>query len=104
MTCQGVSTLARAGVPAVVVVLDNALYGIEQWLLDRGWYTRPTPEPPIPHLELHRWDYDGLARAMGMAQAVPVDTADAFAAALEAALVREVPSRSPCGCRPTTCP
>ncbi|MCB9676969.1 MAG: alpha-keto acid decarboxylase family protein [Alphaproteobacteria bacterium] len=74
MTAQALSTLARHRVPAIVLVLDNALYGIEQWLLDKRWFAQKSASPPIPHLELHRWDYAMLARSMGVQHASTVKT------------------------------
>lgn len=73
MTAQSLSTMARRKLPAIVLVLDNGLYGIEQWLLEPRFFQDATT-PPKPYLSLNRWDYVGLAKALGVSQAVTVDT------------------------------
>ena len=64
MTGQALSTLARRRIPAVVLVLDNGVYGIEQWLLDPAWHAGGGP--PRDYLALQRWRYAELARSMGV--------------------------------------
>jgi indolepyruvate decarboxylase len=91
MTAQALSTLARQNVRAIVLVLDNALYAIEQLVVesikgispdsDRSYF-RNASVNPSEHLNLARWDYVGLARSMGFASAVAVDTPQALADAL----------------------
>jgi indolepyruvate decarboxylase len=83
MTAQALSTLARRRVRAVVIVFDNALYAIEQFLLRRSFFANNAA--PIPHLTLNRWDYAGLATALGCASGVVAETPAAFEAALQAA-------------------
>ncbi|MBM4780477.1 MAG: alpha-keto acid decarboxylase family protein [Archangiaceae bacterium] len=73
MTAQSLSTMARRKLPAVVLVLDHGLYGIEQWLLEPRFF-QDAATAPKPYLSLHRWDYVGLAKALGVSQAVMVDT------------------------------
>lgn len=72
MTAQSLSTMARRKLPAIVLVLDNGLYGIEQWLLEPRFFQDASA--PKPYLSLNRWDYVGLAKALGVSQAVMVDT------------------------------
>ena len=73
MTAQSLSTMARRKLPAIVLVLDNGLYGIEQWLLEPRFF-QDAATAAKPYLSLHRWDYVGLAKALGVSQAVTVDT------------------------------
>lgn len=81
MTAQSLSTLAKRSVPAIVVVLDNGQYGIEQWLLDAKYF-QDGSVPLKPHLALHAWDYGGLATALGVTSLGAVDTPAALVAAL----------------------
>ncbi len=83
MTAQSLSTLAQHKIPAIVVVLDNGLYGIEQFLLDDRFFTEA--RAPRPYLKLNRWDYAALARSMGVDSAKPVDSSPALKEALAAA-------------------
>lgn len=74
-TVQGLSTLVRQNIRAIVLVLDNGTYGIEQHLIDEdGSYYASASEPPLPFVTLNRWRYADLARAMGVAVAIEVDT------------------------------
>lgn len=67
MTAQALSTMVRAGLKAVVIVLDNGHYGIEQYLLDSSYFADDSPG--LPHLGLNRWDYPAFARALGFKDA-----------------------------------
>ncbi|MBR1033214.1 thiamine pyrophosphate-binding protein [Bradyrhizobium liaoningense] len=73
IVAAGLSAMARHGIRAVVIVIDNGLYAIEQYLIDPKWFTDPDREP-LPYVGLQRWDYPGLARAMGFGNAVSVAT------------------------------
>jgi indolepyruvate decarboxylase len=73
MTAQALSTLAAQGSRAIVLVLDNGQYGIEQWLLDPGYFAGGSAAPR-PYLALNRWRYAELARAMGITSTVTVAT------------------------------
>jgi indolepyruvate decarboxylase len=81
MICQELSSLARAGVNAVVFVMSNKGYAIEQAFVDIKAFT---PEGEFaPFDVLPAWDYVALAKAFG-AQGYSVETEAALAAALEA--------------------
>lgn len=73
MTAQSLSTMARYALDAIVVVIDNGLYGYEQYLLDPGYYSGASA--PLPISVIGRWDYLGLARALGIAQVAVATTA-----------------------------
>lgn len=80
MTAQSLSTMARRKLRAIVIVLDNGIYGIEQWLLDARMFRDGTA--PKPYLPLQRWDYAMLAKALGFTHASAVETAAGFQQAL----------------------
>lgn len=75
-TVQGLSTLVRQSIRAIVLVLDNGTYGIEQHLIDAdgSYYASGSSEAPLSFVTLNRWRYADLARAMGVPVAIEVDT------------------------------
>ena len=91
VTAQGLSALAKAGVNAIVIVLDNGIYGIEEWLLSEGFFTDPNSQP-ASYIALNRWQYADLAKSMGFAFAATVDTPAAFAQALANARAGPAPA------------
>ncbi|ESQ87180.1 hypothetical protein ABAC460_20630 [Asticcacaulis sp. AC460] len=86
MTAQALSGLERHKVRAIVIVLDNALYAIEEYTVNGsgGYFTHPAT-PPVAHLNLPRWDYVMLARAMGLTSAHRVENEADLAQALQSA-------------------
>lgn len=72
MTAQALSTLAQRKIRAIVIVLDNGHYGIEQWLLDPRFFRDPAT-PLKPYLALNRWSYAELAKSLGFSSAKTVD-------------------------------
>lgn len=65
MTAQALSTMAKMSMNAVVVIVDNGLYGYEQYLLDPSYY-RSATSSPLSYAQLARWDYRALASSMGV--------------------------------------
>jgi len=102
MTAQALSTLARRGLPAVVLVLDNGVYGIEQWLLDPKWHG--SGGEPRDYLALPRWQYADLARAMGVSFARGAATVDALRDALSGAMAQPGPALIQVAVRPHDLP
>jgi indolepyruvate decarboxylase len=64
MLPQVLSTLARAKKPAVIFVLANGLYAIEQYLIDKTYFGANPPAAQFFN-ELPVWDYVKLAEAFG---------------------------------------
>jgi len=64
MTAQSLSTMVQRKLRCIVIVLDNGHYGIEQWLLDPGYFAKASAAP-LPYLALNRWKYGELAKALG---------------------------------------
>jgi indolepyruvate decarboxylase len=91
ITAQSLSAIARYDIPAVVIVVDNGLYAIEQYLIAPEWY-EDTSREPLPYVGLNRWDYPALAKAIGLEHAVAVGTEAEFEQALTDALARRAPS------------
>ncbi|MCE3288268.1 MAG: pyruvate decarboxylase [Caulobacter sp.] len=81
MICQEISSLVRAKVPAVVFVMSNQGYAIEQAFVDLDAFT---PEGEFaPFDVLPSWDYLALAKAFG-ARGFRASTEDEMADVLAA--------------------
>ncbi len=83
MTAQSLSTMARRKLRSIIIVLDNGLYGIEQWLLDAKMFR--DGGSPKPYLPLQRWDYAMLAKALGFTHASSVESLQGFQQAFTSA-------------------
>jgi indolepyruvate decarboxylase len=84
MVGQAVSTMVRHQHNSIVVIIDNSLYGIEQYLLGPGFYTNPA-QPPLPYNVLPDWNFDAFAQALGVTQVATVNTDAALRTALATA-------------------
>lgn len=62
LTCQAVSTMVQEGRNAVIFVLNNKVYGVEQMLLDAGPYKAGSTEPFEAANVLQEWDYVSLMK------------------------------------------
>ena len=94
MTAQALSTLARQNIRAIVLVLDNGLYAIEQKVVENtrsievnsaASFFNGTSVAALPYLALARWDYVQLAKAMHVTFAEQVSTAAELQRAMTAA-------------------
>ncbi len=90
MVCQSLSTLARNKLNAVIFVMSNQVYAIEQVYVDMSAF-KPGPKNTFDAFDiLPDWDYLALARAFG-AEAIRVETVDQLNAAL--ARIRKIKDR-----------
>lgn len=81
MVCQSLSTLARNNLNAVIFVMSNTVYAIEQVYVDITSF-EPGPEHTFDTFDLlPKWDYLALAQAYGAA-GFRVTTIDELNAAL----------------------
>ena len=81
MVCQSLSTLARNKLNAVIFVISNAVYAIEQVYVDITAF-EPGPEHKFDTFDiLPKWDYLALAKAFG-AKGFRVETVSELNAAL----------------------
>jgi len=62
LTCQAVSTMVQEGRNAVVFVLNNKVYGVEQMLLDPAPYKTGSSAPFEEANILQEWDYVSLMK------------------------------------------
>ena len=93
MSAQSLSTLARNNVRAVVIVLDNGLYAVEEYVINgsAGYFSHSAVQP-APHLKLARWDYVMLARSMGLTSAQKVENVADLEQALQSARTAQGPA------------
>lgn len=81
MVCQSLSTLARNNLNAVIFVMSNGVYAIEQVYVDMDAF-KPGPQHTFDSFDiLPQWDYMALAKAFG-AQGFRVATVSELNAAL----------------------
>lgn len=82
MVCQALSTLARNKLNAVIFVMSNAVYAIEQVYVDLSAF-KPGPEHKFDTFDLlPHWDYLALAKAFG-ARGFRVTTVDELVQTLD---------------------
>ena len=84
MVMELLSTMVAEAQRTIVILVDNGLYGYEQYLLKRSYYASSS-EPPLPYAVLNRWDYVATAKAMGVNFARTADSPAALRTALSAA-------------------
>ena len=81
MVCQSLSTLARNRLNAVIFVMSNQVYAIEQVYVDMTAF-KPGPKHTFDAFDiLPDWDYLALAKAFG-AEGIRVETVDQLNGAL----------------------
>ncbi|MFI5842619.1 alpha-keto acid decarboxylase family protein [Catenuloplanes sp. NPDC051500] len=63
MTAQCLSVQTRFGLDPIIFVLNNGVYGVEQWLADASVFD--TAKPFYKSCVLHPWNYSRLADVFG---------------------------------------
>jgi indolepyruvate decarboxylase len=63
MTAQCLSTQTRFQLDPVIFVINNGVYGVEQWLADSSVFH--TDKPFYPSCVLHPWNYSKLSEVFG---------------------------------------
>ncbi|MDR9773122.1 thiamine pyrophosphate-binding protein [Rhizobium hidalgonense] len=63
MTAQCLSTQTRFNLNPIIFVMDNGIYGVEQWLADASVFHGN--KPFYNSCILHRWNYSKLAEVFG---------------------------------------
>lgn len=63
MTAQCLSTQTRFNLNPIIFVMDNGVYGVEQWLADASVFHGD--KPFYNSCILHRWNYSKLAEVFG---------------------------------------
>ena len=83
MTAQCLSTQTRFGLNPIIFVINNGVYGVEQWLADATVFA--TEKPFYKSCVLHPWNYSKLADVFGC-QGWKVSTHGELADAMTGAL------------------
>jgi indolepyruvate decarboxylase len=83
MMAPALSTMVRQAQRTVVIVVDNGMYGIEQFLRDSSFYS--SNADPLPYVTLNRWDYAKLAGALGFSFTATASSPATLATALAGA-------------------
>ena len=86
MVVQSVSTMVKYQIPAILVLIDNGAYSIEQYLIDSCFFVRPE-QTLLPFVGLNSWNYENMPALFGGGQGVKVQSGTEFRAALDAALL-----------------
>lgn len=60
MVAQSYSTMVKYKVPALILILDNSLYAIEQYLIDPSYFT--SENPPLRYVQLNNWSYESFPK------------------------------------------
>ena len=63
MTAQCLSTQTRFNLNPIIFVMDNCIYGVEQWLADASVFH--SDKPLYNSCILHQWNYGKLAEVFG---------------------------------------
>jgi indolepyruvate decarboxylase len=65
MTAQCISTQARLGLNPIIIIMNNGVYGIEQWLAGADVYKEGSKKPFFPLAVIAKWEYYKLAEVFG---------------------------------------
>ena len=63
MCVQCLSTQTRFGLNPIIFIMDNGVYGVEQWLYDASVFS--SDKPFFNSCILHRWEYSKLSDVFG---------------------------------------
>lgn len=77
MVVQAVSTMVRYQIPAVLIIIDNGAYAIEQFLIDSCYFVEEGHEI-LPYVGLNPWNYEAMPELFGKAVGVKVNTNEEF--------------------------
>jgi indolepyruvate decarboxylase len=63
MSAQCLSTQTRFGLDPIIFIINNGVYGVEQWLADASVFS--TDKPFYKSCNLHPWNYSKLSEVFG---------------------------------------
>ena len=73
MVVQCISTMVKHSIPGIVIIIDNASYAIEQYLVDSCFFVRPQ-YPMAEFARVSNWNYENMPRFFGGGHGVKVST------------------------------
>jgi indolepyruvate decarboxylase len=66
---NAIGTIAQLGLNSVIFVIDNKIFGVEQWLINAAAFGEDAPPPEFAPLasvpQAHIWDYVKIAEGFG---------------------------------------
>lgn len=75
MVCQTVATMVALEQNPVIFVMNNGIYGVEQWLINASVYQPPGNKKAVtPINQLHRWEFSRLVEVFGGGHGYRVST------------------------------
>lgn len=75
MTCQVIGTMARLKQSPVLFVMNNGIYGVEQWLVNASVFKAPgNPKKVLDINQLMRWEFSQLAGVFTYGKGYRVET------------------------------
>lgn len=88
MVVQSVSTMVKNRIGAILVVIDNGTYAIEQFLIDSCYFVKDG-HAPLPFVALNGWTYERMPDLFGGGSGVTVNSREELRAALDQAYAFE---------------
>ena len=83
MTIQAIGTLVQLNQNPIIFVMNNGIYGVEQWLVNSAVFTPPgDPSAVTPINQLRRWEFSKLTEVFTGGDGYKVSTIDELEQAL----------------------
>jgi indolepyruvate decarboxylase len=85
MTIQAIGSMVQLGQNPIIFVMNNGIYGVEQWLVDASVFLPPgDPSKVTPINKLQRWEFSKLAEVFTGSNGYKVSTMGQLEKALTA--------------------
>lgn len=85
MTCQTIGTMVALKQNSIIFVMNNGIYGVEQWLVDASVFKPPGQKNKVtPINKLQRWEFAKLTEVFGGGDGYKVSTMSELNQALSA--------------------
>ncbi len=83
MTIQAIGTMVQLNQNPIIFVMNNGIYGVEQWLVNSAVFTPPgDPSAVTPINKLRRWEFSKLTEVFTGGDGYKVSTMDELEQAL----------------------
>lgn len=83
MTIQAIGTLVQLNQDPIIFVMNNGIYGVEQWLVNAAVFAPPgDPSAVTPINKLRRWEFSKLTEVFTGGDGYKVSTMDELEQAL----------------------
>lgn len=88
MVSQAFSSFVQNNIPAIIVIVDNGSYAIEQFLIDGSFFTEPG-KAPLDYVMLNGWKYENMPHVYNGGIGLRVNTYEDLLGALQHAHARD---------------